>query len=210
MAGIIQELDLDLEESRLALTTARQNYLRWRRLADAKRKVPSNSPAEEARRETRVVIFFLFLSRLLRWRWTVGALGLCYLGLWAVPPAWAEANPAVRGSVLVEIVTDLGDVLGVTLTVGVTNDSGSDLFDSVLAVGDPLLSAGAATSVHLGSIQNGGGAAGSGYLLISRQTHDLWISGLEPKTDLTYRDSAGGQHTLQPKLIYLPAAPKGE
>ena len=112
-----------------------------------------------------------------RGRWTVGALGLCYLGLWAPPPALAQANPAVTGTVQVEIVTDLGDVLGVTLMVGVTNDSGSDLFDSVLAVGDPLLSADAATSVHLGSIPNGGGAAGSGYLLISRHTHDLWTSG---------------------------------
>lgn len=194
MTGMIQELDLD--ESRLALTTARQNYLGWRRLADAKRKVPSNSPAEEARRETRVVIFFMFL--------TLG------LGLWAAPSAWAEANPAVRGNVLVEIVTDLGDVLGVTLTVRVTNDSGSDLFDSVLAVRDPLLSGDAVTSVYLGSIQNGGGAAGSGYLLISRQTHDLWSLGLAPQTALTYRDSAGGERALQPMLIYLPAAPKGE
>lgn len=208
MTGIIQELDL--AESRLALTTARQNYLGWRRLADAKGKVPRKNPAEVVGRETRIVIFFLFLSLLLRWRWTVGALGLCCLGLWAAPAAWAEANPAVRGTVLVEIVTDLGDVLGVTLTVGVTNDSGADLFDSVLAVRDPLLSGGAATSVHLGSIQNGSGAAGNCYLLITRHTHDLWSLGLEPQTELTYRDSAGGERALQPKLIYVAAAPKGE
>jgi len=109
--------------------------------------------------------------------------------------AAAEEPETIQGSFVLEEIFAEADHLGFQLTVTVWNDTASVLTNAVAIIHDPNLPSD--IELSLGSIAPGDDGSASGFIAVSTETYQDWVTGLPAIADINYVSSNGAQ-TIQP------------
>ena len=139
-------------------------------------------------------------------KWSVGVLVAFSLVLARAVPVPADGTPVVNGMYQSKVVHDGGDILGIELSISISNDLGEALSDATLTVRDPLLPEDYAARYSFPPIETGAIAHGLLNIEVSAETYEDWLEGRPPLASLTFSDASGAQLAATVFLDNSPAA----